>query len=258
MKKTLRPPKRQGTTGAKKSTAIRLRLSISLAAWLLLSVSCTTCKLASGDFTELQARVDSLEAKAVAKQEFSAEDKAFLRELYGSLVFGGRLLGYREAADMLDRYLAATGEPLRLDSKVYEQNAKVQDAMRALEAQIRKDHAAQRLRERYVSQNIGFSVNENARLFYFSNVFVLQALPREREDGSLQILFRVELPGRFNSYDEEMARFGRTGVFKTPFNTNAKGETFTIDDGLSQYLVVLGLAKEFIYYSEWTFDHLSR
>jgi hypothetical protein len=214
--------------------------------------SCTACQLASGDFKAIQDRVDALEQKAIKKEEFTADDKAFLSDLYSSLVFGGRVLGHREAADMLARYLEATGEPLRIDQGVYLENRKVQAAVAKLKARMAADLAAGRPRESYASPPITFSVKENPRLFYFSNVFVLRASPAAPEGGRRRVLFRVELEARFISYDEEKTRFGRYAVHRTPFNTNARGETFTIDDGLSQYLTVLGLAKEFVYFSEWT------
>jgi hypothetical protein len=214
--------------------------------------ACTASQLASGDFAEIQARVDVQEKKAIKKKEFSSDDKAFLKDLYASLAFGGRVIGHREAADMLERYLAATGEPLRLGSEAYQADPKVKAAVAKLEFRIRADAARSVVRKKYVSDRMNVSVSEDARLFYFSNVFFVQAFPEKNTGSHFRIRFRVDLTARFVSYDEEKALFGKCGIYRTPLMKNDKGETFTIDDGLSQYLTVLGLAKVFDYYSEWT------
>ncbi len=214
--------------------------------------TCTASKIASGDFAEIQTRVDALEKKAIGKKEFSEDDKAFLKDLYASLAFGGRIMGHREAADMLDRYLAATGEPLRLGSEAYEANAKVKAAVVKLASRIRADLSRRVARKKYLSDRIVVSISEDARLFYFSNVFFLQAFPDTADGDRPRIRFRVDLTSHFVSYDEEKKIYGRCGRVSTPFVTNGKGSTLTIDDGLSNYLTVIGLAKEFGYYSEWT------
>lgn len=214
--------------------------------------ACLASKIASGDFKEIQARVDILEKKAIDKKQFTNDDKAFLKDLYSSLAFGGRMIGHREAADMLDRYLAATGESLWFGSEAYEANPKVKAAMEKPKSRIRADYSRGALREKYATERIFVSVSEDARLFYFSDVFFLQARPEKTADNRLRIIFRVDLTAHFISYDEEKARYGGCGRVCTPFAKNGKGETFAIDDGLSQYLTVLGLAKEFGYYSEWT------
>ncbi|MBN2352277.1 MAG: hypothetical protein JXD23_06885 [Spirochaetales bacterium] len=217
-----------------------------------LLASCTASKIASGDFAEIQARVDALEKKAIEKKEFSQDDKAFLKDLYSSLAFGGRFIGHNEAADMLERYLAGTGESLRLGSGAYEANAKVKAAMEKLKSRIRADAARGKVRDKYSSDRITVTVSEDARLFYFSNVFFVMAIPEKTADGRYRIRFRVDLTARFISYAEEKARYGKYGRVRTPFVKNDKGEVFTLDDGLSQYLTVIGLAKVFDYYSEWT------
>lgn len=219
---------------------------------LLLILSCTAYKLASGDFKEIQGKVDILEQKAIEKQEFTREEKEFLEDLYGSIVFGGRLLGYKEAAAMLEHYLNASGKPLRIDEEIYLKTEKVKSVMRKMDAWIIADIKRNKLRDSYNSEQIIIEHKKNPRLFYFSNVFVLKAKPIKIRKNYYIIKWRVELRAHFPSYSEQQQRYGDYKYFRTPFTTNSQGETFNIDDGLSYYLTTLGLAKEFIYYAEWT------
>jgi hypothetical protein len=214
--------------------------------------SCNVYKLATGDFQEIQIKVDALEEKAIAGQEFKDEEKGFIRDLYGSLVFGGRLLGYKEAADMLERYLNASGESLRISEEIYIQNKKVEAAVQTIKKKINTDIRKGAVQEIYVSANITITHQENPRLFYFSNVFQLQAKPVKIEGRYCHIRWRVELTAKFPSYAEQKRLYGDNKYFRTPFVTNSKGQSFTIDDGLSHYLTILGMAKEFTYYAEWT------
>ncbi|MBN1799689.1 MAG: hypothetical protein JW822_14025 [Spirochaetales bacterium] len=219
-----------------------------------LVMGCTAYKLATGDFSELQHRVDLLEQKAIEKQQFTHEEKEFLKDLYGSLVFGGRLLGYKEAANMLDRYLKASGAPLKIAESIYRENKKVQQVMQKITVCIKRDILQKTIKSSYTSEAIVVEHKENPRLFYFSNVFVLQAKPVKIAEDYYIVKWRVELTARFPSYDEQKQRYGVYKYFRTPFNTNSQGQIFTIDDGLSHYLCVVGLAKEFIYYAEWITD----
>jgi hypothetical protein len=219
--------------------------------YTLSASNCTAYKLATGDFSEIQHKVDLLEEKAIAKKQFTDDEKAFLKDLYGSLVFGGRLLGYKEAAHMLEHYLKASGTPLKIDESIYLENKKVRQALHKVRVCINNDILHRTLKSHYYSGTINIGYKENPRLFYFSNVFVLQAKPVKVAESYCSIRWRVELTAHFPSYDEQKQKFGSYHYFRTPFTTNSKGETFTIDDGLSHYLSTVGLAKEFIYYAEW-------
>lgn len=230
----------------------RLIIIILLFFFTLCILSCTAYKLAAGDFSEIQRKVDLLEEKAIEKQEFTDEEKEFLKDLYNSLVFGGRLLGYKEAANMLEHYLNASGTPLRINEGIYLENKKVEQAMQKIKIRIKADILKKAVKHNYTSDTIVVEHKKNPRLFYFSNVFALQAKPIKIEKNYYIIKWKVELKAHFPSYSEQQQRYSDYKYFRTPFTTNSQGETFNIDDGLSHYLTRLGLAKEFIYYAEWT------
>lgn len=83
----------------------------------------------------LQARVDAVEEKAVRGEPFSADDRAFLVDLYRTIATGGRVVVFaRRSGRLLHHYLDGSGADLRLDPEIFTGNAKVRRRMAALRA----------------------------------------------------------------------------------------------------------------------------
>jgi hypothetical protein len=214
----------------------------------------TALRIASGDIDGIQKKIDLLESRAIAGAAFSESEKAFLIDLYDALALGGRALGYSEASAMLRHYLHGNGEPLRVGSKAYSANPEVRAAMEALLSRVRDDRPRHGDRTIYSSPPLHIAPEEDPRLFYFSNIFTLEAMPEDGDADSFVVLFRVELTCRFPSYRDQERMFRDARHFHTPFPTPRRGKVLTIDDGLSQYLTVIGAAKEFQYTAEWSVD----
>ncbi|RPJ07805.1 MAG: hypothetical protein EHM28_05995 [Spirochaetaceae bacterium] len=220
---------------------------------ILLIRHMTAIRIAMGDIEEIQARIDLLEEKALTRKDFSADDKAFLSTIYDAFIFGGSVMGYGEASAMLARYMENTGKPLEVDSRAFRENSKVKTEVQALFNQIKSDFSTIRSSSReYSSSRILIAPVDDPRLFYLANYFIVKAKPETAEPGKCTITFRVDLSCSFVSYQTQITRFGDPKRFHTPFPSLVPGKVLAVDDGLSQHLVTINMAKEFPYYAEWS------
>jgi len=95
----------------------------------------------------------------------------------------------------------------------------------------------------------------NARLKNANNRFVLRSksTPVQVAKGApdpiaITTIWRVEDSWDYNSFAQQKKE-GRNDVTHLPL---AGGKVLKLPDGLSHYLTVEGLAKEFTHYAEWT------
>jgi hypothetical protein len=216
----------------------------------------TAIQIALGNIEEIQKKVDLLEEKAIAGETFSEGEKSFLTDLYDAIAFGGKLMGYAEASAMLSHYLHGNGTPLFVGAEAYTRNQKVKEAAVAVKERIKADinGGAFNKDRQYQSGKIVIDPAEDARLFYLSNIFYITARVNTDKTGRHVILFRVELEAKFISYDEMKKRFHDPKHFHTPFPTLQEGKVLALDDGLSHHLVTIGLAREYVYGTEWAED----
>ena len=225
---------------------------IILSFGILINSSCITfIKIASGNFDDIQNKIDQLEIKAINKENFTNEDKKFLKKLYSTISIGGFLSGYFEASIMLSRYIDNNGIELKVKAKPYLNNKKVINEVKSIEKQILDDYNNNRLLDKYTSNKIIINQKDDPGLFYLSNIFKIDAQIKNKENGIIIIKYNIRLRARFQSYDGQIKLFGNPQHFSTFFNRNKKGKNLNIDDGLSHYLTKIDLAKEFDYYSEW-------
>ena len=206
----------------------------------------------------LQAKIDRLEEKAILDQEFTEEDKAFLRNLYTCCAKGGKLIVVaRQSGAMMDRYLEATGEELCTGPRVFLGSRRVRHEMELVRRWIQREaEEPDRLRRVYVSRTFHMAdpeFFESLTGLYYGRLI---AKPRRLQDGTLAIRWRAEVPWRWPTYEYLRRTYGSYHAWCFPL-PNARSLLFgaeyclRIDDGLGEHLVKLGLAKPFLVYSEW-------
>ncbi len=207
--------------------------------------------LATGaDIEGLQRRVDALERKAIANEPFSADDKAFLRDLYGAMATGAKhSVVLAQSGRMMDRYLDGSGRPLELDASIFRDNARVRRQMDRLVAQLPKDGAVRSPR---------FYMPDASKLDSLTGLYwgTVEARPRVLADGTRVVHFRAEVPWEWPSYESLRRRYGtpHAETFLVPnLRSMLGGPAYAlhIENGLGEHLVHLGLAKPFVAWAEW-------
>lgn len=216
--------------------------------------------LATGiDVNRLQARVDEMEDKAIRGEDFTDNDKRFLRNLYTCFSKGGRLtIVLRQSSQMMRQYLSRSGEDLRAAPRVFINSGPVQDQMASLAKQIRQDFAnPEGPKDSYSSDTFYMGDPKFFDAFaglYFGRII---ATPGQPIDRKLTVKWRAECPWEWPSYASLFEKYGEHHAQCFPL-PNAKSlvlgsqHCLRVDDGLGGHLVTLGLAKPFLVWSEWT------
>jgi len=215
-------------------------------------------ELASGFGVEgLQEEVDALEAKAIAGETFTADDKVFLRNLYTCFAKGARLtVVLRQSARLMDHYLARSGEDLRIEPRIFLGSGRVQEEIAVLKEEIAADFRSRNaVADRYSSDDFYMgdpTFFDSYVGLYFGRLVVH---PRLLSDGMV-LHWRAEMPWQWPSYQSLRAEYGdgHAQCFPLPnLRSLLQGSQhgLTMDDGLGEHLVQLGLAKPFLVYSEW-------
>lgn len=223
-------------------------------------------------FDLLKNTIYYLECKARLNKTFSENEKEFMKELFESMWWGGKLRGYHEAAKLANHYVNGNGTSVRISSEMYKKSVIVSDAMIAMKAYI-KERAANNpvismksndpsfLKSRYVSTlkkgvrsakrqgymdpdkgNVLLVEQLNLRLKYADNKFHLSVRVTGNKKIGFTLIWSVK-----NDYDY------------TPFKENnisdlaiANGLVLKLHDGLSHHLDVIGVAQKFKYSASWT------
>ena len=95
--------------------------------------------------SNIQDRINKITNKIKENQELSWDDREFLIMLYNFAVRIARYKGYMEAAELLERYLEASAEPLEISSEIYENSLRVQNEMYKQRSDIKKDLSDKKL-----------------------------------------------------------------------------------------------------------------
>ncbi|HEY8074268.1 MAG TPA: hypothetical protein VIF62_09165 [Labilithrix sp.] len=206
--------------------------------------------LATGaDIARLQRRVDGLERKAIANAAFSADDKAFLRDLYGAMASGAsHSVVFAQSGRLMDRYLDGSGKPLELDAAIFRDNARVRQKLDVLVALSAKDGATHRSSRFYMPDP---SKLDSVTGLYWGTV---ETSIRVGKDGTKVAHCRAEVPWEWPSYESLQRKYGtpHAETFVLPnLGSLAGGAPLRIENGLGEYLVRLGLAKPFLAWAEW-------
>lgn len=220
----------------------------------------------------LQDTIDYLTCKGKAGLDFTKDEKEFMKELFEAMWWGGKYLGYKEAATLSNHYVNGDGKMIKIPSEVYTSSVIVRDVSEGIKAFIRELHTQKKtfkivksndvvfrtskvaiplLRGRRNANNLGYLLPEgvllteqkNKRLKNADHRFVLKA-------STLRIAPKFKTTWRVDSvYDFEP--FSKGDVTHLEL---AHKLTLKLPDGLSHYLTKIGVANSFKHYSEWVED----
>jgi len=227
----------------------------------------------SQDLKILQEALNYLTCKAMAKLDFSADEKEFLKEIYEAFWWGGQYKGYKEAAQLANHYVNGIGNtkanPFNLDPEVYKTSKIVIATTTAMKqfikeqknknkpinkiqcdnAQFRSQpYTRQLFRMNYrtegkmKSSGVLEAAQSNHRLHKTDGHFYLQALTSILPNKKLKTIWRIESYYDFEPFE------------KHDYYTNIPlgSSNLKLPDGLSEYMTQIGVAKEFWYKAEWT------
>lgn len=221
-------------------------------------------------FDLLQRTIDYLTCKGQNRLAFNSDEKEFLIELYESFWWGGKTKGFWEAAQLADHYLRGNGLPLQIHEEVYKTSVIVQNTKAAIKEyitelvkkkqsfnHIRSDHFGFRnsrhfgklLRGRRNPTTQGYLINSGLIYAEQANQRLQKADNRFYLDVKNTLIFSKVLKSHWrvdNTYDFEPFSTGKWTELPL-----AKGKILKLPDGLSQYVTVLNIAKEFKYWAEW-------
>jgi hypothetical protein len=225
------------------------------------------------DLNLMQKAIDYLTCKAKAKMPFTDDEKSFLKSLFEDLWYGGEYKGYYEAAKLVNHYVNGNGEKIRINATVYQTSIIVKDTSEAI-----KDYIRQLILQKadfgiVRSSDLGFRQSQqfkrvskafsgrsvelqghvlpdgnllteqsNKRLKNANNRFILVAQNSMIEAKAVSTRWRVDDKYEFDSFEQSN--------YITDLSLSAS-LVLKLPDGLSQYMVVLGIAKEFEYWAEW-------
>ncbi len=230
---------------------------------------------ATDDLRYLQEAVNYLTCKAKAKLGFSDDDKEFLKELYEAFWWGGHYNGYKEAAQLANHYVNGVGNnqtnPFIINPEVYKTSKIVIATMDAMKkfileqkklkkhfsllqcdnAEFRtKSYAQELMLMDYLTEGkmklsgVLEAAQNNQRLHKTDGHFYLKANPVAFINNTkvIQIIWSVD-----SLYDFEP--FEKQNYYTViPLGENK----LLLPDGLSEYMVQIGVAKNFWYRAEWT------
>lgn len=206
----------------------------------------------------LQQRVDTLEARAIAGDEFSEDDLRFLTDLYRCGVKIGELTGVAPTtAVLVDHWLDGRGADVRIDAELVRNSRPVRREMRKLREHIAWEaERFTQLPERYESFTFYMgdpSTLDGVASLYFGKLIVR---PTTGADGEVAYSWRAEIPWTWPTYDELFEKHAHYHAqnFALPNLSSVlldRGRALRIDDGLGGHLQELGLARPFLVYAEW-------
>ena len=225
-----------------------------------------------GSFDLLQNTVDYLECKARLNKDFSQNEKEFMKELFESMWWGGKVRGFYEAAKLANHYVNGNGVYVRLSPEMYKKSVIVSDTIIAMKAYIKEKVAknsikslrsndAGFLNSSYASKlkrglrsaktqgyidprkgNVLLVEQSYSRLKYADHKFHLSVNISGNNNVGYTLIWRI-----LNTYDYQP--FSVNNISELPIGKNLN---LKLHDGLSHYLTIIGVAKEFKYSASWT------
>ena len=200
-------------------------------------------------FFDLQQTLDKITEKAHrhAVHAVTFKERFFLQITYEGMVSGGFARGFPEAAKLLWHYLRRSGERLEINSEIYQTSAVVKLEMPRQKQRIGAALRSGRSEVRDVSGKL-VTEQGNLRLKYADNRFLLHSVTAKTTNGFCSTTWRVD-----NSYTFEGFK-GNAHNWKAVSKWSefpVRGHKIKVYDGLTKFLVNLGMAKEFPYYAAW-------
>jgi hypothetical protein len=224
-------------------------------------------------FELIQKAIDYLSCKARAKLKFEPNERDFLKSLFEALWWGGKALGYSEAATLANHYVNGAGQPLKINDEVYRTAVIVKDTSAAMKDYIRSVHkktgktppalqsddAGWRRSAQFKAlgrqsgrsqQTQGIVLPEgalqteqaNVRLQRADNRFYLKSFHSPLDAQNMNTRWRVDSVYDFEPFEK------KDYITHVPL---AEGMVLQLPDGLSHYMTVLGVAQAFDYHAQW-------
>jgi len=196
---------------------------------------------------EVQIGLDAITEKARqhAKEEITFREKALLRSVYYGMVVGGWLRDWPEASALMLHYLGKSGGPLEIDSGIYERSTRVQKEMKRQKKRAAAELQQGRTVFRDKSPPLFADYN---RLKYADHRFFLKSVTRRGSRKNCVTTWRVDNQYRFEDFRGTDATWWKVSKWS---EFPLRGRRIRIYDGLSRYLVQLGMAAEFDYWATW-------
>jgi len=221
-----------------------------------------------------QGIIDEADRKVRFGEQLSKSELDTLVFIYKLIPIGGKLYGYKEAADLMSLYLNPKeaekyndeNHLYRLEPDVYRTSVIVQYAQTELKKIITNDFKNGLLKEgsvydtKKLKPTVRDSASEgnvqspdrnliaeqnNQRLKNTDHRFYLKVKILKIEDGAIKLLWFVNSKWDFESYES-----GKDYVTELPVDKK-KNLILQIPDGLSNYLTKVNKAKEFYYGTDW-------
>lgn len=226
------------------------------------------------NFQELQDALHYLACKAQANTlgqnyKFTDDDKELLIELYEAFWWGGRYKGLPEAAKLADYYVNGDGSLLKINSEVYENSIVVKETMKAMKLYILELRKKKVFYMKLKCSNPGFMAKSYAKKLRYLNFrtegkmksngvleaaqndqrlhkadghFYLEATSIALPNKKIKTTWSVDSVYDFEPFEKQMY-YSEIPLGKFDL---------VLYDGLSEYMVRLGIAKVFSYRAEWS------
>lgn len=202
----------------------------------------------------LQADIDALEAKAIARNHFSQAERDFLTDFYRTLATGARLSIYvGQTGRLMDHYLDATGSDYELHPSIFTKNEKVQKQKQSL----RESNAARQCKSGRLVSPVFYMPDASEIDSVFGLYYGRLHLKLQRATGDRCLLqWRAEVPWQWPSYDQLKRKYGTYHAESFPLPnlislTTGADHALYVDNGLGEYLVQLRLARSFLAFAQW-------
>lgn len=221
-------------------------------------------------FDLLQNTIDYLSCKGRLKKPFTDDEREFMKELFEAMWWGGKYLGYREAAKLANHYVNGGGKSLRINPDVYKKSIIVSDTMAALKGYIKEKSTNNKpivsiktSNQDFLRSDYALSLKQGKRsairqgyLINDGSLLVEQSNPRLKNADHRFHLTVNTTKGGNNIF---ISRWGVNSVYDfESFEKNyitdielSKEFILKLPDGLSHYLTTIGVAKAFKYTSTW-------
>jgi hypothetical protein len=230
--------------------------------------------LAIDDVDEIQKEIDRLTEKARKKEQFEQDEKDFLVSLYSWIAWGGLIKWYPEACHLLRHYLNGKGQPVVLNPHVYKTSVIVNYAIAEMKKLIVEDikktgkirgngnfssqgtlkdtprsYAEQCEKGAIVENGTLMTEQNNKRLKNADNRYPLSSSSTILSNNPLRIktIWSIRSRWDYDSFEIQKSK-NKVLITELPLGANTN---LRLPDGLSHYLVILGLAAEFNYSAEW-------
>jgi hypothetical protein len=211
----------------------------------------------------VQARTNAIERQILRGKPVAQEDQRYLVDLYSAMGTGGRHLPpIRQSGRLMQHYLAASGQALEVDARLFLGSRVVLKQTAKLRQQARKRAALTR------GATVGGDGYQWTPQFYmasssdpdsFFGLYWGRLGYRARIDSSgkrLHLHWRAEVDWRWPRYAELRRKYGKARAEVVPIpNIRAvvygKQHALRLSNGLGGYLEEAGLARSFLTYAEW-------